>query len=78
MKNWKYIGWDNEDGLPCVLAFNPHAGEHAAHVPPNVTPLSAGFVNSVIIKGKVVFHISGSSTSLNLYPRPEDSEAFNL
>ena len=78
MKNWKYIGWDGPEGLPCVLAFPAHAGLHKDFIPQGVFPRSAGFVSTVIVNGKVVFHVSGHSTSLKLAPRQEDSDAFNV
>ena len=87
MTFWKYIGWDDSDGLPHVVVFNPTL-THAAMVPRGVIPRSAGFVTVKAVNEEActhaevgydhVFVLSGHSDSLNLHPRPEDQEAFEI
>lgn len=83
MTNWKYIGWDDDrSDLPQVLVFPPTLS-HATMVPRFVVPKSAGFVTAEKelddkFETVIVFTLSGFSDSLNLHPRPEDSDAFNI
>lgn len=82
MTGWKYVGWDDSDGIPHVIVFDPTL-THAHMVPRHVVPRSAGFVTAGSeLNSKytpiTVFRLSGHSESLNLRPRPEDSDAFDI
>lgn len=78
MTGWKYIGWDDSNGIPHVVVFDPTL-THAHMVPRHVVPQSAGFVTvETTEEGQVYFNLSGFSDSLNLHPRPKDSDAFDI
>lgn len=79
MTKWKYIGWDDAAGVPQVVVFPPTL-QHSAMVPRGVVPKSAGFVTIAADYDGELYPpiLSGHSDSLNLKPRPEDEEAFDI
>lgn len=82
MTGWKYIGWDDSNGIPHVVVFDPTL-THAHMVPRHVVPKSAGFVTATAesndgIEWRTGFQLTGYSDSLNLRPRPKDADAFDI
>ena len=64
----KYIILENDQGKLCPIIFDRRL-QHRDMVPPNLIPVSAGFV---MIIGSAVVVPPIPSTTLNLGPKPED------
>ena len=70
--DWKYIVFISDLGVEYPVLFPPFIG-HTCMVGPDRVPISAGFIRQS--KGRLIAH--GSSLSLKLSSRPEDTKLLN-